>query len=175
MQQPGQNASGKAQSENVILKAYEKKVKEDVRLMNENLHEMLKLLKMEDDKVIKVTYFMNLYLKFFDILKSFKISYKNYDDYNISKVAQADIDSLETQIRTSNIVKSTESLSKIISDLKDLTVLNDFRSLNSQITNGCAFLKKNEFEIDRHLTTTKDMLVKLLSDLQHEYYLSNYK
>jgi hypothetical protein len=63
MQQPGQNASGKAQSENVILKAYEKKVKEDVRLMNENLHEMLKLLKMEDDKVIKVTYFMNLYLK----------------------------------------------------------------------------------------------------------------
>ena len=52
MQQSG--VSNKALNENVTLKAYEKKVKEDVRLMHENLYEMLKLLKMEDDKVLKV-------------------------------------------------------------------------------------------------------------------------
>ncbi len=56
MQQPAQNTGGKTQNENVILKAYEKKVKEDVRLVNENLHEMLKLLKMEDDKILKVQF-----------------------------------------------------------------------------------------------------------------------
>lgn len=85
------------------------------------------------------------------------------------------MDSFEIQIRTSNIVKSAESLSKTISDLKDLTILNDFKSLNAQITNQCKMLKQNEFEIDRQLTIKKDMLVKLLHDLQHEYYTSKHK
>jgi hypothetical protein len=98
--------------------------------------------------------------------------FQTYDDYNISKISQADMDSFEIQIRTSNIIKSAESLSKIISDLKDLTILNDFKSLNAQITNQCAILKKNELEIDMHLTKKKDLMVKLLHDLQHEYYTS---
>ena len=54
MQQAAQNTGAKTPNENVTLKAYEKKVKEDVRLIHENLFEMLKLLKMEDDKVLKV-------------------------------------------------------------------------------------------------------------------------
>ena len=41
-------------NENLTLKAYEKKVKEDVRLINENLHELLKLFKIEDDRTMKV-------------------------------------------------------------------------------------------------------------------------
>ena len=90
-------------------------------------------------------------------------------------MSQADMDSFEIQIRTSNIIKSAESLSKIISDLKDLTILNDFKSLNAQITNQCAILKKNELEIDMQLTKKKDLMVKLLHDLQHEYYTSKYK
>ena len=90
-------------------------------------------------------------------------------------MSQADIDSFEIQIRTCNIVTSTESLSKIVSDLKDLTILNDFKSINSQIQGQCNFLKQKEFDIDRQLTNTKDMLAKLLSELQHEYYTTNYK
>ena len=90
-------------------------------------------------------------------------------------MAQADIDSFEIQIRTCNVVTATESLSKIVSDLKDLTILNDFKSINNQINNQCNFLKQKEFDIDRQLTSIKDMLAKLLSDLQHEYYTSNYK
>ena len=57
MQQTGQSAqgaSGKALSENLTLKAYEKRVKEDIRLIQENLLEMLKLLKIDDDKTLKV-------------------------------------------------------------------------------------------------------------------------
>ena len=41
-------------NENLTLKAYEKKVKEDVRLINDNLTELLKLFKIEDDRTLKV-------------------------------------------------------------------------------------------------------------------------
>jgi hypothetical protein len=41
-------------NENLTLKAYEKKVKEDVRLINENLYELLKLFKIEDERTMKV-------------------------------------------------------------------------------------------------------------------------
>lgn len=44
--------------ENLTLRAYEKKVKEDIKLIHENLNEMLKLLKLEDEKsrVKHITY-----------------------------------------------------------------------------------------------------------------------
>ena len=47
--------SNKQASENLALKTYEKKVKEDIRLINENLHEMLKLVKIEDERTMKVS------------------------------------------------------------------------------------------------------------------------
>ncbi|RNA30361.1 mediator of RNA polymerase II transcription subunit 22 isoform X2 [Brachionus plicatilis] len=144
------SASSKVINENVILKNYEKKVKEEVRLINENLFEMLKLLKIDD-------------------------SSKIYDDLGLNKGSQAEIDSFEIEIRSSNLVKSTESLSKIVSDLKDLTILNDFKSINSQITSHCQFLRMNENDIDIQLRMAKDVLFKLLQDLQNEYYTSRYK
>ena len=52
MQQPSQG--NKALNENLVLKSYEKNVKQDIRLIHENLYEMLKLLKIEDDKLLKV-------------------------------------------------------------------------------------------------------------------------
>lgn len=54
-------ASSKTVNENVILKNHEKKVKEEVRLINENLFEMLKLLKMdESSRVICQVFFFNM-------------------------------------------------------------------------------------------------------------------
>lgn len=93
----------------------------------------------------------------------------------LNKGSQAEIDSFEIEIRSSNLVKSTESLSKIVSDLKDLTILNDFKSINSQITSHCQFLRMNENDIDIQLRMAKDVLFKLLQDLQNEYYTSRYK
>jgi hypothetical protein len=46
--------AGKQASENLTLKTYEKKVKEDIRLINDNLHEMLKLFRIEDDRTMRV-------------------------------------------------------------------------------------------------------------------------
>jgi hypothetical protein len=42
------------QNENLTLKLYEKNVKEDVASIQNNLYEMLKLLRIEDDRTIKV-------------------------------------------------------------------------------------------------------------------------
>ncbi len=47
-------SNNKALNENLILKAYEKKVKEDIRLISDNLLEMIKLLKIETDSTLKV-------------------------------------------------------------------------------------------------------------------------
>ena len=49
-----QTASQKSSNENLTLKAYEKKVKDDIRLINENLFDMMKLFKIEDDRTVKV-------------------------------------------------------------------------------------------------------------------------
>ena len=46
--------SNKALNENLILKSYEKKVREDIRLISDNLLEMIKLLKIETDSTLKV-------------------------------------------------------------------------------------------------------------------------
>lgn len=48
-------ASKAAGGENLTLKAYEKKVKEDVKLIHENLNEMLKLVRIEDEKSSRVS------------------------------------------------------------------------------------------------------------------------
>lgn len=58
------SATAKVINENLILKNYEKKVKEEVRLINENLFEMLKLLKIDDSS--KVIYFVYL-IKFIQL------------------------------------------------------------------------------------------------------------
>ena len=50
----------KQASENLTLKSYEKKVKEDIRLIHENLHEMLKLVKIEDERTMRVKNNFNL-------------------------------------------------------------------------------------------------------------------
>ncbi len=49
----------KQASENLTLKTYEKKVKEDIRLIHENLNEMLKLVKIEDERTMRVNHFFH--------------------------------------------------------------------------------------------------------------------
>lgn len=166
-------ASDKSAGENLTLKAYEKTVKEDVASIQNNLYEMLKLLKIDDDKNIRVRVdrWNSFCAKQFSTARLLKTN----EEQGLSKMSQADMDSFEIEIRTSNIVKAAESLSKVVSDLKDLTILNDFKSINTQITSQCAFLKVKEHEIDRTLLMTRDVLAKVLIDLQHEYCMSNYK
>ena len=129
---------------NSTLKTYEKKVKEDVAVIYDNLYEMLKILKSDDEN-------------------------------GLSKMCQTEVDSYQFEIRTSNMTKATESLSKTVSDLKDLVILNDFKSINSQIATQSLFFKQKENEIDKNLNALKESIIPLVQELQQEYYLSNFK
>jgi len=60
--------SNKQTSENLTLKTYEKKVKEDIRLIHENLHEMLKLVKIEDDRTMRVICTYRLRINYFFVI-----------------------------------------------------------------------------------------------------------
>ena len=131
-------------NQNPLLKTYEKKVKDDISSIYENLSEIFKLI-------------------------------KNDDENGLAKLSQNELDTYQVEIRTSNIIKATESLTKIVSDLKDLVILNDFKSINSQITNQCNYFKATEDKIDRTIAAVKCDMIPLLSELQQEYYSSNYK
>jgi hypothetical protein len=57
-----QGGSKGVSGENLTLRAYEKKVKEDIKLIHENLNEMLKLLKLEDEKSrVKYINYLSIY------------------------------------------------------------------------------------------------------------------
>ena len=43
-------------------------------------------------------------------------------------------------------------------DLKELTILNDFKSINSQIVNQCATFKSKEAHVENQLSVAKDNL-----------------
>jgi mediator of RNA polymerase II transcription subunit 22 len=131
-------------NQNSTLNTYEKKVKEDVAVIYDNLYEILKILKSDDEN-------------------------------GLSKMCQSEVDSYQFEIRTSNMIKATESLSKIVSDLKDLVILNDFKSINSQISSQSMFFKQKEDEIDKNLLSLKENIIPLLQELQPEYYASSFK
>lgn len=131
-------------SQTQLLKSYERKIKEDIGSIYDNISETLKLLKLDEEN-------------------------------GLNKMSQHELDEYQIEIRTANVIKATESLTKIVSDLKDLIILNDFKSINTQITNQCLYFKQNEADIDRQLIAVKNQTIPLLNELQQEYYTSYYK
>lgn len=72
-------------------------------------------------------------------------------------------------------VRAAESLMKLISDIKQYLILNDFPSVNdaiSQKTKMCHALQEN---IDSKLAALRDDMAAELYDLEEEYYSSVYK
>ena len=82
-----------------------------------------------------------------------------------------------TQIKINLLfqVRAGESLMKLISDIKQYLILNDFPSVNEAIAhNSKTFLDLQE-TCDRKLTTLRDELATDLYELEDEYYSSSYK
>ena len=52
----------------------------------------------------------------------------------LNRMTQCEQDTYEMHVRASNIVRSGESLVKLISDIKQYLILNDFPSVNEAIT-----------------------------------------
>lgn len=72
-------------------------------------------------------------------------------------------------------VRAGESLMKLVSDLKQFLILNDFPSVNDAISLQNQHLRSLQEECDKKLTSLRDEIAIDLYELEEEYYSSRYK
>ncbi|KAF3850755.1 hypothetical protein F7725_012527 [Dissostichus mawsoni] len=71
-------------------------------------------------------------------------------------------------------VRAGESLMKLVSDLKQFLILNDFPSVNDAISLQNQHLRSLQEECDKKLTSLRDEIAIDLYELEEEYYSSSY-
>lgn len=64
---------------------------------------------------------------------------------------------------------------KLVSDLKQYLILNDFHSVNEAITTNSQLYRSTQLECDKKLMELRDDMAQELYDLEEEYYTSIYK
>merc|ERR1712241_94088 len=100
---------------------------------------------------------------------------KTEDETQVARATQSEEDAFEMQVRASNMVRAGESLMKLISDIKQYLILNDFPSVNEAIAHNSKMFLDLQEACDRKLTTLRDELATDLYELEDEYYSSSYK
>ncbi|XP_069787628.1 mediator of RNA polymerase II transcription subunit 22 isoform X5 [Narcine bancroftii] len=108
---------------------------------------------------------------FTEIIKSARIE----DETQVSRATQCEQDHYEMHVRAANIVRAGESLMKLVSDLKQFLILNDFPSVNEAINQRKQQLRNLQEECDKKLITLRDEIAIDLYELEEEYYSSRYK
>ncbi|XP_049629677.1 mediator of RNA polymerase II transcription subunit 22 [Suncus etruscus] len=106
---------------------------------------------------------------FTEIIKTAKIE----DETQVSRATQGEQDHYEMHVRAANIVRAGESLMKLVSDLKQFLILNDFPSVNESVEQRSQQLRALQDDCDRKLTGLRDELSVDLYELEEEYYSSS--
>ncbi|KAM9522274.1 mediator of RNA polymerase II transcription subunit 22 [Guaruba guarouba] len=107
---------------------------------------------------------------FTEIIKTAKIE----DETQVSRATQGEQDNYEMHVRAANIVRAGESLMKLVSDLKQFLILNDFPSVNEAINQRNQQLRSLQEECDKKLIALRDEISIDLYELEEEYYSSSY-
>lgn len=134
------------QSKEAQLKTYQKRMKDDVGAMYDNFLEIIRMARMEDDSSSQV-----------------------------NRASQAVQDRCEIEVRSANMVRAAESLMKLISDMKQFLVLNDFPQVNDSIMQNTNFCRQMQNKIDATLLILRDDMASELFEMEEEYYSSQYK
>ena len=106
-----------------------------------------------------------------EIIKLCKVD----EESQITRATQCEEDAFEMQVRAANMVRAGESLMKLISDLKQFLILNDFPTVNDTIAENSKMFLEVQENCDRMLTTIRDELATDLFELEDEYYSSTFK
>nr|XP_044998331.1 mediator of RNA polymerase II transcription subunit 22 isoform X3 [Jaculus jaculus] len=143
------------QSKETLLQSYNKRLKDDIKSIMDNFTEIIKTAKIEDET-------------------------------QVSRATQGEQDNYEMHVRAANIVsgqgggntlgswvRAGESLMKLVSDLKQFLILNDFPSVNEAIDQRNQQLRALQEECDRKLITLRDEVSIDLYELEEEYYSSS--
>lgn len=133
------------QSKETLLKTYQRRLKEDTRCMLDNFLEILRLAKVNPDGKI------------------------------ITRQLQGEEDQYEMSVRAANIVRAGESLQKLVADIKQFLILNDFPAANGYIDDRTQFLQAHQKEVDNRLIKLRDEVSVDLYEIEEEYYSSKYK
>lgn len=145
MAQSQQQQRSLPQSKETLLKNYQRRLKQDTRCMLDNFLEILKLAKVNADGKI------------------------------ITRQLQGEEDHYEMNVRAANIVRAGESLQKLVSDIKQFLILNDFPAANEYIDERTRFLQSHQKEVDNRLINLRDEVSVDLYEIEEEYYASKYK
>ncbi|GFO09669.1 mediator of RNA polymerase ii transcription subunit 22-like [Plakobranchus ocellatus] len=97
------------------------------------------------------------------------------EDGQLMRATQIEQDHFEMQVRAANIVKAGESLMKLVSDLKQFLILNDFPSVNESISYKAGVYKETQANMDTKLMILRDEMANDLFEMEEEYYSSLYK
>ncbi|XP_026104231.1 mediator of RNA polymerase II transcription subunit 22 isoform X1 [Carassius auratus] len=106
---------------------------------------------------------------FTEIIKTAKVE----EETQVSRATQAEQDHYEMHVRAANIVRAGESLMKLVSDLKQFLILNDFPSVNEAISLRNQQLRTLQEECDKKLISLRDEIAIDLYELEEEYYSSS--
>lgn len=90
-------------------------------------------------------------------------------------MTQCEQDTYEMQVRAANMVRAGESLMKLVSDIKQFSILNDFPSVNDAIAQNSKLFRAKQAECDQKLASLRDDMATDLFDLEEEYYNSIFK
>lgn len=92
--------------------------------------------------------------------------------YNLRKI---EIDSDVHLFKCVFSVRAGESLMKLVSDIKQYLILNDFHSVNDAITANSQLFRSTQLECDKKLMNLREAAAIDLYDLEEEYYTSEFK
>ncbi|XP_056409375.1 mediator of RNA polymerase II transcription subunit 22 isoform X5 [Hyla sarda] len=107
---------------------------------------------------------------FTEIIKTARIE----EEHQVSRSTQGEQDNYEMHVRSANIVRAGESLMRLVSDLKQYLILNDFPSVNEGINQRNQQLRMLQDECDKKLISLRDEVAIDLYELEEEYYSSSY-
>ena len=122
-------------SQDLQLKSYQKRLKDDVRSLVDNLDQVLRVMKVENETRMQ------------DVL-------------------------LQMRVRAGNMTRASESIVRLIWDIKQFLIINDFPLINETITNEAKSALEKEKLIDMKLMALRDDISNELCDLEDEYYTS---
>ncbi|XP_064077732.1 mediator of RNA polymerase II transcription subunit 22-like [Macrobrachium nipponense] len=97
------------------------------------------------------------------------------DENQVTRMTQVEEINFQMQVRSANIVRAAESLMKLVADVKQYLILNDFPSVNEAITSNSQLFKAKSQEADQKLMALRDDMAFDLYELEEEFYGSIYK
>ncbi|XP_003740714.1 mediator of RNA polymerase II transcription subunit 22 [Galendromus occidentalis] len=136
-----------ARDKDALLKSYQKRLKDDIRAMIDNFQEILK-----SSKVPTVE-----------------------EEGQVLRQLQCTEDQYEMSVRAANMIRAGEKLVRLIADIKQYLILNDFPFINDSIQASSQKFCSVQQDCDQRLMALRDDMASELYELEEEYYSSAYK